>query len=88
MKRLTIFILGLSIALIAVIPTSCTQNTMSKNFGGSLEITLKENEELLNANWKDESLWITTRNTKTGEVIYKEVSPLGIIEGEVKFKKP
>ena len=80
MKKLLITILSLSLV-------SCTDNWKVRKLGGKEEVILKPNHIFLNATWKDEtSLWITTKDTLTGEGHFYEKSAFGTIEGEIIFK--
>lgn len=62
------------------------RNTFARNFGGTLEVKLPPNHVVLNATWKEQSLWVVSKDTLTGEVIFWESSSWGIAEGTVKFK--
>lgn len=65
--------------------TSCTENQRARNWGGTENVTLKPNEVLLNATWKETNLWILTRDTTTGITHFREKSEHGLIEGEIVF---
>ena len=84
MKRL-LFLLLIIIA-IAVSVSSCTENERAKNYGGKEEITLKPSEEFVNATWKDDNLWLITKDTLTNEYIMREKSSYGIWEGEIRMQ--
>ena len=72
--------------LTAVALTSCTENSRAKNWGGTEEISLKENEVLVNMTWKGENLWVQTTDTTTGISYFREKSSWGWIEGEIVIK--
>lgn len=71
--------------------TSCTENEMAKNFGGTMTVELPPNTEFVTATWKEQELWYIYRPRAAGEtidtVIMQEVSNLGLIEGTVKFNE-
>jgi len=69
---------------------SCTPNTQTKVFGGTMTIKLPPGQKLVNVTWKDNnSLWYLTRPARADEPAetstFKEDSSLGIIEGKVIF---
>lgn len=78
----------------------CTDNSITKTFGGTTvfetqkdstnEITngkeLPKNEVILNVTWKEDNLWILTRDTITKVTYFRERSAFGIFEGEIIFK--
>ena len=69
---------------------SCTPNTQTKVFGGTMTIKLPPGQKLVNVTWKDNnSLWYLTRPVRADEPVetstFKEDSSLGIIEGKVIF---
>ena len=66
----------------------CTEQTMTREFGGTTEIDLDPGKKLEEITWKDEdSLWILTRDMKDDEEPevhhFEESSAFGLIEGEV-----
>ena len=74
----------LILALTAILFTSCTQNERARSFGGTENVTLKPNEILINATWKELSLWILTVDTVTGVTYFRENSAVwGLWEGEI-----
>jgi uncharacterized lipoprotein YehR (DUF1307 family) len=87
MKKIT-FILS---ALIIISLSSCTQNEVAKRYGGTATIKLPRGQKLVNATWKDKSIWYLTRNMKEGEkaeqYYFQEESNLGIVQGTVIFKE-
>ena len=66
--------------------SSCTENERAKNFGGKEDITLKPSEEFVNATWKDDNLWLITKDTLTNEYIMRKKSSYGVWEGEIRVK--
>jgi hypothetical protein len=79
MKKL-LFIIGL------VSLTACTENERARRFGGTEEISLKPNEVVLNVTWKENEMWICTKDTTTNVVYFREKSSWGVMEGTVILK--
>ena len=74
------------IIAIAVGVSSCTENERAKSFGGKQDITLKPSEQFVNATWKDNDLWLITKDTLTNEYVMREKSSYGIWEGEIRIQ--
>jgi hypothetical protein len=75
----------LAVALVSL-ATSCTENSRARRWGGTEEISLKPNEKVLNVTWKENEMWICTKDTVTGIVYFREKSSWGIMEGTVILK--
>lgn len=84
MKKLTI-IATITVAAFAL--TACTQNQRARQFGGTARIDLPPRKKLVNATFKQDDLWILTRDAKQGEkperYEFVENSSWGILEGTV-----
>lgn len=80
MKKLIL----ISAALFSLV--SCTENARARRFGGTEEVSLKPNEVVLNVTWKENQMWICTKDTTTGVVYFREKSSLGLLEGTVILK--
>jgi len=65
---------------------SCTDNQMARKYGGTEEVKLKPNEVVLNVTWKQDDMWICSKDTLTGVVYFREKSNWGLVEGTVIFK--
>lgn len=65
----------------------CTEQNMTKEFGGSMELELPANQKLEEITWKDDTLWYLTRPMREDEEaethVFQESSPFGIMEGTV-----
>lgn len=65
----------------------CTEQQMTKNYGGTTTIDLPSGRKLEEVTWKEDNLWILTRERKEGETIdtyyFNEDSSWGIVEGTV-----
>ena len=66
--------------------SSCTDNSRARNWGGTEEVTLKPNEIVLNVTWKNDEMWICTKDTTSGVVYFREKSSWGMLEGTVILK--
>jgi len=84
MKKL-IIIKVVVLLLLAVTLFSCTANERARNLGGTEHITLDKGDRLVNVTWKQDDLWILTKqdNTKPSTYSFKEKSSYGIMEGEI-----
>lgn len=91
MKKLILFLLIIASFM------SCTDNEMAKNFGGKQEIStgdsissdrsiIPKNEVILNVTWKENNMWILTRDTITKIVHFREKSEYGVFQCEIIFK--
>lgn len=67
--------------------TACTQNQRARNYGGTETIIVAKNEEILNASWKGDQLWVLIKNKETNEITLQEKSSWGVVEGKIKFVK-
>jgi hypothetical protein len=65
---------------------SCTQNERARTFGGSEIVEVPKNHVILTATWKENQLWVLSKDTTTNEMMFWEKSSFGVIQGEVKFK--
>jgi len=77
-----IFILAVAIISLA----SCTANERARNYGGTETIEIPEGRILINCTWKQDDLWVLTKDTTTGKMYFNEKSSWGIMEGEINFK--
>lgn len=74
------------IAIAALGMASCTDNQRARHWGGTEEIQLKPNEVVLNVTWKEQEMWICTKDTVTGVTYFREKSNWGVMEGTVILK--
>lgn len=79
----------LSLAVITVALSSCTDNVRAKNWGGSMTIEVPPGNKVTNITWKKGDLWYSYRPFQEGESpvtqYFVEESSFGIMEGSVKF---
>lgn len=77
------------IALTLVVTTlfSCTSNERARNFGGTEHIKLEPGERLVNVTWKQDDLWVLTKqdtsNYTPTTYTFKEKSSYGVMEGQI-----
>ena len=77
-----IFILAVAIISLA----SCTANERARNYGGTETVKLPKNRVLVNCTWKQDDLWLLTKDTTTGKMYFNEKSSWGMMEGEINFE--
>lgn len=67
--------------------TGCTEQTITKEFGGDMTIRLEPGQKLEEITWKDDNLWYVTRPMRDDEFAethtFQESSEFGLIEGTV-----
>ena len=78
-------ILIIATAAIAFL-SSCTDNQRARQFGGTETVDIPEGRVLVNCTWKQDDLWLLTKDTTTGEMLFNEKSSWGVMEGEINFK--
>ena len=81
MKKILI-IAAVAIAFLS----SCTDNQRARQFGGTETVDIPEGRILVNCTWKQDDLWILTKDTTTGKMYFNEKSSFGVLEGEINFK--
>jgi len=86
MKKLFNFLL-LSLMVVAFFTLNSCQ-TCTRQFGGTTEIKLEQYQEFINVTWKDNNIWVLTKNTQTNNYDFFEYSNFGVLQGKVIIKKP
>ena len=88
MKRKHLVLLSMFCVLfiaISLLTTGC--QSVTKNYGGTTEITLDPGLKLEEITWKNNSLWYLTRPMRDDETaethIFSESSDWGVFEGTV-----
>ena len=79
-------LLSLILIVSAIAFTSCTDNHMARNYGGTETIKLLPTERLINVTWKQDDMWYLVEDVTTGERTFKEKSSFGVMEGKIIFK--
>ena len=76
-------------ALFCIVLTSCTEQQMTRKFGGEMEIHLPAGQELMEVTWKDNDLFYLTRPMAPDYVpvtkTFQESSSWGVMESTVLF---
>ncbi|MGB2335743.1 MAG: hypothetical protein ACPH5V_00420 [Alcanivorax sp.] len=62
------------------------QQVFVKRFGGTMHLTVPEEQYHISATWKDDNLWIENYNPETNECIFREYSRGNMLEGKVVIK--
>lgn len=83
---------GILFALcVALMFIGCTQNQMAKRFGGTTTIKIEKGQKLVEATWKENSLWYLTEPMEDDYVpktkVFREDSNFGVLEGKVIFEE-
>jgi len=83
-KDYLLIVLVLLVAIVAAC-SSCTDNQRARNYGGTEHITLGKGERVVNMTWKQDDLWILTKqdSTKPSTYTFKEKSSYGVLEGTI-----
>ena len=83
-----ILITAVIMALILLF-TGCTENKMTRSFGGTMKIELPKGQKLISATWKKTSLFYLTEPMDSGYMpkikTFQESSSYGILESTVLF---
>lgn len=64
--------------------TSCTENDMARNHGGTAKIKLEKDQRLITCSWKESSLWylyVIDSTITPRTFFYHEKAPYGTVEG-------
>lgn len=77
----------LSLLILSLSLCGCTEQSMTREFGGSMELELPANQKLEEITWKDDTLWYLTRPMREDEEAethtFQASSALGVFEGTV-----
>ena len=77
----------LSILVLSLSLCGCTEQSMTKEFGGSMTLELPANQKLEEITWKDDNLWYLTRPMREDEEaerhLFQASSSWGVFEGTV-----
>lgn len=72
--------------------TGCSENSRAKAFGGTMNFEVPSDQAFVNVTWKDESLWVLTKDRAVTDTDYStyhfiEDSSGGWFEGDVIIKQ-
>ncbi|RJQ27765.1 hypothetical protein C4565_04740 [Candidatus Parcubacteria bacterium] len=88
MKVLKLF---LFIIIFVFFSFGCTEQERIRNFGGTGTYELPAGKKLVNATWKDDNLWILTRDMTPKDTLqtytFSESSSFGVWEGTIILKE-
>ena len=81
------FVIILIIGCLASCSRSCSDQSMARSWGGTIDVELEPNQKLVNVTWKDNSLWILTKDMVDEDVAenytFYEKDVTGWLEGSV-----
>lgn len=70
---------------------SCSEQSITRSWGGEMDMELEPNQKLVNVTWKENSLWILTKDMKEDDVAetytFYEKDTTGWLEGAVHIKE-
>lgn len=76
----------LVLVLLAIGLASCN-NWQARYAGGTQNVEVTQGQAVVNVTWKDDSLWVLTRQRRADEAPqkyeFKEYSNVGVLEGTV-----
>lgn len=77
----------LSLLILSLSLCGCTEQSMTREFGGSMELELPANQKLEEITWKDDTLWYLMRPMRDDEEaethVFQASSSWGVFEGTV-----
>lgn len=77
----------LSLLILSLSLCGCTEQRMTREFGGSMELELPANQKLEEITWKDDDIWYLTRPMREDEEaethVFQASSSWGVFEGTV-----
>lgn len=69
----------------------CSDQTMARSFGGKATVKLENCQKLVNVTWKEDNLWLVTRQFNETEVPetfkFVEDSALDVWEGDITIQE-
>lgn len=89
--RKKLIILAIVLGVIGLIYYISTTQFGSRNFGGTYTVNLQDNKKLVNVTWKDNELWLLTRDARKDDIQenykFSEDARYNMIEGDVVIKE-
>ena len=74
-----------------LLTVGCTQNQMARHYGGTSEMDLPVNKELVNITFKEANIWVLMKQREPGKApriyTFKEYSNWGVAEGTVVIRE-
>lgn len=78
------YVVILGIFLFSIL-RGCSSQSMTKNWGGEMNVPLEPNQKLVEVTWKEDNLWFLTRQMSDDDIAesyqFYEKDTLGILEG-------
>lgn len=73
------------VILLIFMGRSCSNQGMTKNWGGEMDMYLDPNRKLVEVTWKDDSIWYLTKPMTDDDIAeeyeFAESSVMGLLEG-------
>ena len=75
----------ITLLVLAITFASCNENSRARHWGGTETINLETGERLINVTWKENGLWILTKQDTTKPTTYsfKEKSQWEMMQGQI-----
>lgn len=77
----------LSTLVLSLLLCACTEQNVTREFGGSMELELPANQKLEEITWKNDTLWYLMRPMREDEEaethVFQASSSWGVFEGTV-----
>jgi hypothetical protein len=79
----------LVVVLFLVICRSCSNQGMTRSWGGEMDMYLDPNRKLVEVTWKDDSIWYLTKPMTDDDIAeeyeFAESSVMGLLEGTLRI---
>ena len=77
------------VVLLVAICKSCSNQSMTKNWGGEMDMYLDPNRKLVEVAWKDDSIWYLTKPMTDDDIAeeyeFAESDAIGLLEGTLRI---
>ena len=77
------------VVLLVAICKSCSNQGMTKNWGGEIDMYLGPNRKLVEVTWKDDSIWYLTKSMTDDDIAeeyeFAESDAIGLLEGTLRI---
>lgn len=87
----TILLVFAGIVFIVVAARGCSSQSITRSWGGEMEVELEPNQKLVEVTWKESSLWFLTKDMSDDDVAesyrFSEKDSWGMLEGCVSIKE-
>ena len=91
MKKKTFFIIVIIMVFMLLMTSSCTENYIARELGGTLKINVEPGYKVTSATWKEDDLFYfiepMEENYSPKEKKFIESSSYGVLESTVIFKE-